>query len=60
VELRLMALLVSRVQIETAIWSHHQPREKNHAAESEPPWGETRTECFHSSEWVERFVKAGT
>jgi hypothetical protein len=45
-KLRLMALLVSRVQIETAIWSHHQPHEENRRAKSEPPWGETRlTDC---------------
>ena len=39
---RLMALLVSRVQIETAIWSHHQPRCENRAAAELWPLGETR------------------
>ena len=37
-----MALLVSRVQIETAIWSHHQPRRKSRTEANRSPWGEAR------------------
>jgi hypothetical protein len=38
-----MALLVSRIQIETAIWSHHQPQGKSRASAPLSPWGEVRS-----------------